>query len=286
MLSATPEPQIHLIWEPFNLRARSGVRDAPFEHWFTYVDEHNADRFEPAIRDMLASNYRMGVELRSARSPKDLARAVRDRSCARRARRNGALPLCKDPMAVFSAPWLASTFDMDVVVCIRHPAAMVASVMKLGWRHPFEHFIQQPEMMNDVLADHAETIAWFAQRERSLLDQASMLWTLIYGRVLEYRDTHPEWLFVRHEDLSRAPLEGYEKLYADLGLVWTPAVAALVEEHSSPHNAIRSDDPADHRRNSLAAVGDWRTRLEPEQVDRIRDWTEPVSLAFYGEHEW
>ena len=30
----------------------------------------------------------------------------------------------KDPVAVFSAPWLARHFDMNVVVMIRHPGAL------------------------------------------------------------------------------------------------------------------------------------------------------------------
>lgn len=286
MLRATPSPQLHVIWEPFNLRARRGVRDVPIDRWFTYVDDANAERFERAFRETFAFRYGMAAEARTLRSPKDVGRAFRDAACARAARRSGALPLSKDPIAVFSAPWLASTFDMDVVVTVRHPAAMVASVIRLGWRHPFDHFLAQPAMMRDILAPHEATIARFAEQEQPLLDQAALLWRLIYERVLYYRETYPEWHIVRHEDLSRDPVARFRKLYASLDLTWTDEVEAVVDEYTRAGNPVAVDDPAHHRRDSRAAVDGWKTRLSPAEIERIRTWTEPVASAFYTDDEW
>ena len=286
MLAATSLPSLGLVWEPFNLTVGRGVCDAPFRHWFTYICEDNADAFEAPLRDTLAFRYHPVAAARSIRSPRKAARAVRDRSRFARMRRARATALMKDPIAVFSAPWLADTFDMDVVVTIRHPAAMVASVMRLGWQHPFEHFLAQPSMMRDVLVEQAETIEWFASEPRSVLDQASLLWALVYARVLTYREVHPEWHFVRHEDLSLEPIAGFEKLYASLDLMWTSEVEAVVHEHTRAGNAVEVHDPSDHHRNSRAALKSWKRRLTQYEVDRIRSWTEPVASAFYDDDDW
>lgn len=158
--------------------------------------------------------------------------------------------------------------------------------MRLNWQHPFEHFLTQPLMMRDLLADHADTIEWFARAPRPVLDQASLLWSLIYGQVLTYRRQRPEWRFVRHEDLSREPVERFQKLYASLDLTWSREVEAVVHEHSRAGNAIEVHDPSDHRRDSRAAVQAWKRRLTAAEVDRIRTWTEPVASAFYGDADW
>jgi hypothetical protein len=286
MLLATPAPRLGLLWEPFNLTARPGIRDAPFRHWFSYVCDENASSYDEAMRDALGFRYRPGAELRSLRSAKDAGRMGRDLLATTRLRRAGAIALCKDPIAVFSAPWLADRFDMDVVVTIRHPAAMVASVMRLGWQHPFEDFLRQPVMMRDVLSEHADTIERFASEPRSVLDQASLLWSLIYERVLTYREQRPEWHFVRHEDLSLDPVGRFEKLYASLDLTWTPQVEAVVHEHTRAGNAVQVHDPSNHRRDSRSAVGSWKRRLPPDQIERIRMWTEPVASAFYDDDDW
>lgn len=75
------------------------------------------------MRDTLTFRYGAGAAARSIASPRDAGRSVRDWARFALLRRSGVIALCKDPIAVFSAPWLADTFDMDVVVTIRHPAA-------------------------------------------------------------------------------------------------------------------------------------------------------------------
>ena len=286
MLLATPSPRMGLVWEPFNLRARPGIRDAPLRHWFTYVCEDNAAEYEAAMRDALAFRYRPFAEARALRTAKDGGRMIRDMARSSRLRRAGAIALCKDPIAVFSAPWLADTFDMDVVVTIRHPAAMVASVLRLGWQHPFAHFLAQPLMMRDVLGGHAETIERFAARPQPLIDQASLLWLLIYERVLTYRAQRPEWHLVRHEDLSMDPVASFEKLYASLDLAWTANVEHVVLDHTGPSNAAEVHDPSNHRRDSRSALRTWKRRLSDDEVARIRSWTEPVASVFYEDDEW
>jgi len=147
ILAATPSPRVGTIWEPFNLRARRGVRQAPFRYWFTYVTDLNASEFRAPLQRMLAWRYSMLAEAPTVRSPKDLARMFRDAWVTASNRRAGAVPISKDPIAVFSAEWMSDTFGMDTIVLIRHPAAFCYSIVKQGWWHPFDHFTAQPAMM-------------------------------------------------------------------------------------------------------------------------------------------
>ena len=286
MLAATPDPALAYIWEPFSLRARPGIRDAPFRYWFTYVCAENETPFKAPLADTLSFRYRPLAELRSLRSPKDAGRFVRDWYATTQHRRRGAVPLFKDPIAVFSAEWLADTFDMDVLILIRHPAAFVSSILKQVWDHPFDHFLAQPLMMRDELGPFEEEIRAYAREPQPLLDQAILLWNVIHHQILQYRDRRPSWDFILHEDLSREPLSGFRELYDRFGLTWTDAIARTVEDHSGAGNPSVTTDAASHKRDSRKAITAWKGRLTPEEIERIRTRTDPIAKAFYTDDDW
>jgi hypothetical protein len=89
-------------------------------YWFTYVTEENASAFRPAIDKTLRFSYSPLAELRAARRPRHLARLVMDGGHFLKYRLLRCRPLLKDPLALFSAGWLASEYDMDVVLLVRH----------------------------------------------------------------------------------------------------------------------------------------------------------------------
>jgi hypothetical protein len=286
MLAATPSPTIRQIWEPFNLHARRGVRRAPFRYWFTYIDQANAHEFRPPIERMLAWNYSVGAEIPTLRSPKDAGRMARDALLFARNRRVRAVPLSKDPIAVFSAEWLSDTFGMDTLVMIRHPAAFTASILKQGWWHPFDHFVAQPSMMRSILADHAEMIERYAREPQPLIDQAILLWVLIHDHIARMQARRPTWRFVRHEDLSTRPVAGFRDLYAWLGLQWSGSVEAAIVRSSQEGNPSVTSDASDRRRDSRSAIVAWKRMLLPEQQALVRERTDPWWRRFYEESDW
>ena len=286
MLAATPAPALAYVWEPFSLRARRGICDAPFRYWFTYICAENESSYREPIAQTLAFRYHPAVELRSLRSPKDSGRFARDWYTTVRHRRRHHVPLFKDPIALFSAAWLADTFGMDVLVLIRHPAAFVRSIVRNGWDHPFSHFLAQPLMMRDQLSSFRDQIERFAASEQPLMDQAILLWNLIHHQILRFREERPGWAFLRHEDLSSEPAQEFRALYKRLGLTWTDDVLRTIEEHSGAGNPQETTDAASHKRDSRNAITAWKARLTPEEIRHIRDGTEAISSAFYADVDW
>jgi hypothetical protein len=286
MIAASPSPPVAYLWEPFSVLHRPGILDVRFPLWFPYICPENAGPYLTPISDMLALRYRTGAELGSVRSPKDLGRLVRDRGRFARYRRQKARPLLKDPIAVFSAGWLADTFDMEVVVLVRHPAAFVNSVRSRGLSHPFGDFLGQPLLMRDVLAPFAEEIRDFATVERPAFDQGILLWRLVHHAILGYREQHPGWTFLRLEDVAVDPLDRFEALCATLGQTVDDRMRELIAAHSDPSNPEEVADPAALRRDSRASIVAWKSRLSEDEVRTIRDAVEPISRSFYGDEDW
>jgi len=278
-------PSVAYIQEPFNIHHRPGFCSAQFDRWYTYVSEQNGAEYRRALQDCLEFRYRPRAELAVAHSPKDVARLVRDlgRTTAYRVRRRR--PLVKDPIALFSAEWLAATFHMDVVVMVRHPAAFAGSLKVAHWDFPFQHFLSQPLLMQELLR-HEEAIRIAARGELSLVEQAILLWNLIHQRILDYRERHPDWLFVRHEDLSRDPLEGFARIYDHLQLEFTPAVQARIREFTHQGNPAEQRRLGALRRDSRANIWNWTTRLTDGEIRAVREGTEEVATRFYGAQDW
>ena len=214
-------------------------------------------------------------------------RLLRDGLEVTRARLRRARPLMKDPIAVFSSSWLASTFDMATIVLVRHPAGFASSLKRLGWSHPFDHFLAQPALMEERLWGFEAEIRRMAKVEHDIVDQASLLWRMIYSVVLEYRRVHPDWIVVRQEELARDPVGGFACLFERLGLGYTERVQQRVRWYSSGSRELEADaGPYAIRRASEHTIHGWRQRLSGEEQARLRAQVEDLASEFYADSEW
>jgi Sulfotransferase family len=278
-------PGVAYIHEPFNPRTSAGLSPAQFDRYFTVVTSENEARYRPGLEQTVRFRYGLGAQLRSLRGVADLARTGRDLVRVGRNRLTGKRPLVKDPIALLSAEWLAESFGMDVVVLIRHPAAFAASLKRLGWKHSFATFIQDGQVPEVVRPYEAE-IREQAERPGEILAQAALLWRLLYNAVDGYRERHPDWAFVRHEDASAEPVATFEGLYRKLGLDFTPAEREAIARASGSDNPVELAAPHAVELDSAASLGRWREDLTAEEVETLRERTRDVWPRFYSDEDW
>jgi hypothetical protein len=173
---------------------------------------------------------------------------------------------------------------MDVVVLVRHPAGFASSLKHWGMSHRWGDFLQQRRLMCERLSDFADEVGDHVAHKRPILEQAVLLWRMIYSTVDQYQRDHPDWIIARQEDLARAPCEAFSDLYARLGLEMSPAIGGRILRHSQAD--VRPTDNMGVRRDSLRAALSWRERLSEDEVRTIRSAVAGVSDRFYGENEW
>ncbi len=281
-------PGVSLIYEPFNLRGRrAGVCAAPWRYWYEYICEENESSVLPALRDTLSFHYNTREEIKSLHSLRDLARLARDAARFGQARLARARPIVKDPIALFSAPWLASRFGMDVVVLIRHPAAFANSLRRRGWRFNFNNLLRQDLLMRSRLAAYRDEIRLFVDQEHDIIDQAGMLWKALYATVDGYRREHPDWHFVRHEDLSADPHAAFRSLFATLDLELSDRASKRLGALTTGTAGERPGDAVHWlQRDSSAVAHEWRSELNADQLDRLRDRVGDVYGSFYSDEDW
>jgi Sulfotransferase family len=277
-------PAVAYLSEPFNVR----VPPSPVRHFFHHVTAGEEAAFRAYLEPLLTFRDPALYQVRGAGMWPSLRRLARTGRCWTR-RVSGCRPLLKDPIAFLSADWLARTFAADVVVLIRHPAGFASSLKRLGSVFDFNDFVTQPDLIRaHGLEAFEDDFRAFAANPPDLLDQAILLWQVFATVTLRYQKDHPEWTFLRHEDLSAFPVDAFAGLLSRLGLHLTPGVRRTIERYTSAKNPSEAPTGVAHhlKLDSRANVHSWRRRLSPDEIQRIRRGTERLARLFYGDADW
>ena len=274
------------ISEPLNVLHRPGVFRPKVKNWYQYICDDNEHDYLPAFQELLEFDYHLWDEIRSLRSRRDFLRMGRDFYIFYTGLMRGQRALLKDPFAVFSTPWFAKRLHCKVVITVRHPAAFASSLKRLNWPFDFQYLLNQPLLMRDHLEPYREEMQ--AIREEDVIGQGALLWKLIYQAVHETQESNPEFIVVRHEDLSRDPVPGYRSMYSALGLEFIPRVEKTILNSSSSENPIESTRKKVYafKLDSRANMDIWKKRLAAEDIKRIYEITKDVSALYYSEAEW
>lgn len=281
------DPAVGVIHEPFTRTTRPGIFPYRIPYWYYRIPAPPPADFVAAYEQVLAFHYAYGAELRALRSPVDLGRMLRDAARFAVYRAQKRRPLVKDPLALLSADRVAARFGSSVLVTTRHPLAFVGSLTRLGWRFDFTDLLGQPDVL-DLLGDAAEdAVLGQTKGAGDPVVEAAYLWKLLHRVIARYRETHPEWTFVRYEDLARDPLPRFTEIFAKLGLTFGDRARRQIEFLSGETNpADRENDPRVTRVASSAHAAKSLRRLSDEDRDRVRDIVGPVASLYYSEEEW
>jgi hypothetical protein len=286
MIAASRE--VGYIHEPFNPGQRPGICAQRPGRYYTYVPDADSEAWRRALANTLSFRYDVSAELQAVEGLRDVGRMIRDFTRFAWLRFTTRRSLMKDPIALFSAPWIARELDAKVIVLIRHPAAFVSSLLRLNWTFPFDDLLGQPTLLTDVLAPFEDEMRHHAQASTDLIDQAALAWRLFHHVIRTYREEFPDWTVARMEDVALNPISEIESLYQEVGLQYTDDVRQTVRRHTRPDNPTEVDasNATETQRDSRRAIRQWSRRLSNQQIEKLYDELFEVASDFYSEDEW
>jgi len=250
------------IHEPFNIGLEKiKENDCPLVATFEYITTNHWDKRQEEVKtylDRVDKNLtKQGSMLRTSDNL-----------------------IIKDPIALMSAEWFEEVYDSKIVVLIRHPAAFAASLKIKNWGFDFKNFRNQKKLVDEVLFPFRKEIELFCDHPQNIIDQACLLWNIFYYRVRLYQLYHKNWIFVRHEDLSRNPIKEIESLYQKLGIEYNETIKEKILEAVQPKNTT------EFKRDSKANIFSWYDRLSEEEIEKIKQKTSPYWDLYYKEEDW
>lgn len=271
------------VHEPLNPVRRPSWLAYSVPYWYVYITDQNEHLYAADLERVMRFRYPLARNLRRVRRPEHVAMLASDVSRSLRPRLKEARPLLKDPFALFSAEWLARRYEADVVVTIREPVAFVGSIKRLNWQFKFKTLLSQGALIRDHLHPFEPDMRRCRDGDVDVVEQGIVLWNALHHAIGEMREAHPEWSFVRHEDLARDPVAGFSELYRRCGLTWNGSVGREITAFSTADTGkeLPMWRHGSVRRNSSGATETWKLRLTEEEIDRVRRGTRDVAARFY-----
>jgi len=197
------------------------------------------------------------------------------------------IPLLKDPIALFSLPWLVEHFNIRPIILIRHPAAFVSSLLRLNWRFDFNNFLLQDKLMDEYLSLFKDELTNGYKDDP--VKEASLLWNCLHQVILHHQSSREGWIFKRHEDLSSNPIKEFKGVFASLGLNYNKEIENKIINHTSSKNIgeVKHQKQIHQiQRDSKVNIKNWKTRLSADQIAVIRSLTADLAANFYNEEDW
>jgi hypothetical protein len=190
--------------------------------------------------------------------------------------------LVKDPIASLASESLVRHFGMQGLALFRHPGAFVESVTRLGWPCAplVRQFLTDDSLMAEWLEPHRGRMRQVKGAD-PVYDAAVLhgcICTVLWG----YTGRTPALRAVRFEDLASAPMESFERWFAELRLRYDDDVR---REHAeicfgaadSPYR------PHEVRRHSSEMAWAWRDRLGDADRARILDVWRGFEVPLYAD---
>ncbi|QHS23496.1 sulfotransferase family protein [Virgibacillus sp. MSP4-1] len=191
--------------------------------------------------------------------------------------------LIKDPIASFMSEWLVQNFGFKVIVIVRHPAAFVASLKRVNWNFDFQRFFNQKHLMDDYLKDVLDyRISDLTKTERD-----SILWVCIHKVLFDFIDNNPNFIVVRHEDISLNPIEQFRELYRELGIPFNDHITKTIKKYTSSDIVVPDMETINElKRNSASNVKSWKNSLSYEEIETVKKLTNGYWQRYYKNYDW
>jgi hypothetical protein len=175
---------------------------------------------------------------------------------------NSTRLIIKDPFAILSLHAVHEVTGALPVLLYRHPAAVLASYRRMGWT-----------------ADTEEMTALGAPAPSGAGDLESMvsMWLWCHQIALADLDDVPDAVIVSHHALTVGSDQAHAALCRELGLEFSPAVAA--QPPAAPSSERREGVLHDFDRSPTSVDTGWRGQLSADEIEHIEEavaavWTE------------
>ena len=277
--------ELRYIHEPFNVAKNI---DIPFSHWYKYVSDCSSKKEQEVIKKYVISKQSLNIHRLIDRSRKAKYLGQVKDAIKYELKYFIARPLIKDPIAFMAMEWIQKTFDADIIVLIRHPAAFIASLKVKDWRFDFKNLLSQDLLMEKELAEYKSEIEEIVNFEKNtgksdLILQGILLWNCIYSITKKRNEKYQNsknWIFVKHEDLSLHPKEELNNIFSKFNLKFTKEIQLEIE------NTTYGNSSNIWARDSVKNISTWKDRLDKEEIKLIKKKTFKIWNYFYDEDDW
>jgi hypothetical protein len=188
------------------------------------------------------------------------------------------LRLVKDIRPTLMLKWLSLRFPaVPIIYAIRHPCAVVASRLRLGWAtdEDLAEFLRQPLLVRE----HLEPFLKVIERARLPEEKHAAIWCI--SNIVPLRQfASGGWTLVFYEAVHHRPEQELSRLFGAFGATYGPDVHTAMRRPSRTTRTLGAARVATQARQGLQ----WERHLTTDQIRRVYDIVAAFGLDhLYGE---
>jgi len=188
--------------------------------------------------------------------------------------------LIKDPKAIFATEFVYNNFYTLPIIVIRHPISLAASLQRVGWYPKLDKFREEPDVVNDYLANDREILS---KNWSSPLLESMAFWRATYRILLSQSEKYPDWKVFTHESFCKSPIDVSKQLYDHMNLSWSKVIEYRIHRLTTGSSAEASGGQAmDLNRNSADIFRKRRDAIPTELRRSIYEVVKDVALQVYS----
>jgi hypothetical protein len=184
--------------------------------------------------------------------------------------------LIKETRASLMLGYLHDHFHPHIAYLSRHPCAVVASRIGLGWQLDLNNLLSQEELIEDHLSP------WIAYIERAKTDPVAThaIWLAVESRVaLHHLSTRPH-CHAYYEHLLVEPEATLRSIFSRLHLGMARIPEGRIKRNSRTTWRERiAKDPSEKE----YALSNWKRRLSREDQREVLDWAYRLGVTCYSD---
>ena len=266
------------IYEPFNPDVSSLLPENKLP--FPYICKENENNYLESLNKVMNFDYDLNSLIKDSKNIKLFKRNLQVYLEFIYFKRKKYIPLIKDPIAVFSADWLSEKFDMDVIVMNRHPLGFISSLLNHNFGFDFNHFLNQPLLMDGYLKDYTERIIKMkdqinkeGKNRETTFKYGILMWEIINSVILRYKANHKNWLFYRLEDIQTDTRGFINGLYSDLNIKIDSSIDKKINYRLT-------------KRKSKNKLKSWKNYFSNDEMLEVKKLLQDKAEVFYGNSDW
>jgi hypothetical protein len=183
--------------------------------------------------------------------------------------------LIKEIRANLVLKWLYDHFpEISMIFLIRHPCAVVASRMELGWatENDIRPFTSQPDLIQDHLGPYMDLI----KTVKTIEEKHAIIWSV--SNLVPLRQFRPNELkIVYYENLCVQPQTEMISIFHSIG---QKPVEPVINKIDRPSQTARVTSAIVNGTDKITA---WEKKLSPLQIENILQIVDKFNLShLYG----
>lgn len=272
--------QATVVHEPLN--ALDGLIGVPC--WYPHLTSGNTNQAETPfswktaalLDDIVTGRAKWRRTYLNVTSLRKAGRAIFGSSGERSYRKaclndDSAPFIVKDPFCLFSAAYLIENYDAKILITIRHPAALIGSMRRMGWSPSILSLVSQPLLMKTYLPEYnRDEITQLAEGDDIFAN--FVFWLAAYRFSTEMADKYPNNVFlVEIEKLSTGKDQILDQLLSHVGLEGGYSFAEKFISETTHGETVVPADGILHvfYRNADALATFWHNKLTDDEKAKL-----------------